>query len=595
MTIADARDTKDGSVAADLRSLLLDFAAFAGRKGIVTAFFLLLGALLEGLSLMLLVPLLAIVIGSEVPSGRLAQAMAALFAFFHIEQPLGKLALLFGLFGLLLLVRAMVLYLRDMGMARLRTAFTESHRLRVVERLAAAPWDRIVQLRHARVTQLMSGDIQRIAVAAGVVLQMTTSLAMLLAQCVLVFLLAPAMALIAFLVLAVAAVAFALVARRAHALGGATTQTNLVLMDSVSQFLGGLKLAISQNLQGGFVAEFRETLRTQAQQQIDFVRQQTTSRLALSTVAGIAGGLLVMVGFGVLHIAPATLITLLLVITRMTGPTGQIQQSVQQLAHALPVYRRVKVLERELAAIAHAPEGSGGPSVALDGPIVFDNVSFRHSADEDDEVPRGVRGVTLVIRPGETIGVTGASGAGKTTFVDLLVGLYPPDEGRISVGGVSLRGTTLAAWRDRVSYISQDAFLFHDTVARNLAWAAPGASQAEMWRALDLVGAGALVRGMPQGLDTVVGERGTLISGGERQRIALARALLRKPSLLVLDEATAAIDIAGERAILNALRMLDPRPTLIIVAHRAESLTACERVLRFEGGRRIEDKVAIRV
>src|SRR6185369_3325157 len=122
-----------------------------------------------------------------------------------------------------------------------------------------------------------------------------------------------ALALVAIIVLTLAAVAFALVTRRAHALGGATTQTNLLLMDSVGQFLGGLKLAISQNLQSGFLTEFRAALRAQSQQQIDFVRQQTTSRLALTTLASFAGGILVLVGFGVLHIAAPTLLTLLLV------------------------------------------------------------------------------------------------------------------------------------------------------------------------------------------------------------------------------------------------------------------------------------------
>jgi ATP-binding cassette, subfamily C, bacterial len=300
--------------------------------------------------------------------------------------------------------------------------------------------------------------------------------------------------------------------------------------------------------------------------------------------------LLVLLGFGVFHLAPATLIALVLIITRMIGPVGQIQQGVQQLAHALPAYEKAKELEDELTAI---PKHRLGPTVVAtplpEGAIKVQNISFRHAADDGGGSARGIEGVSLTLQPGEIVGITGPSGAGKTTLADLLVGLFPPQQGRISVGDTVLESATLASWRDRVSYVSQDPFLFHDTVRQNLIWANPQSSENDIWDALSLVGADSLIRGMELGLDTVVGERGTLLSGGERQRIALARAILRKPRLLVLDEATGAIDVQSERRILEGLRRLRPRPTIVIVAHRLESLALCERVFRFEAGRCVEE------
>jgi ATP-binding cassette subfamily C protein len=163
--------------------------------------------------------------------------------------------------------------------------------------------------------------------------------------------------------------------------------------------------------------------------------------------------------------------------------------------------------------------------------------------------------------------------------------LFPPQQGSVRVAGLPLQGGVLAAWRDAIAYVPQDAFLFHDSVRRNLTWVAPDASEDAIWRALALAGADELVRRMERGLDTVVGERGALVSGGERQRLAIARAVLRQPRVLILDEAASAIDVAGERDIFARLRALVPRPTIVAIAHRAESLAACDHLLRFENGR----------
>jgi ATP-binding cassette subfamily C protein len=408
---------------------------------------------------------------------------------------------------------------------------------------------------------------------------------MLLVQVLLVFLLAPLLAALAVGFLALAAAVLAPMVRRAGVFGAEVAGANLSLLDSTAQFLGGLKLAISQNLQTRFVAEFRRDLNELTARQVAFVRQHSRRRELFSIATALAGGLLVLLGFGVFAVAPATLIALLLVVARMSGPAGQIQQGALQLAQTLPVYGQVKTLIRELAALPHAAPLAVGANVSAlpEGPIALANVSFRYRGAEG--AGRGVRDIDLILAPGECVGITGPSGAGKTTLADLLAGLFPPDQGAITVGGQLLDGATLAAWRDRVSYVAQDPFLFHDTIRRNLAWAAKPTSEADLWEALRVAGADQVVRGMARGLDTLAGERGTLMSGGERQRIALARAVLRKPRLLVLDEATGAIDIAAERGILTRLRVLLPQPTIVIIAHRSESLALCDRVLRMEAGR----------
>jgi ATP-binding cassette subfamily C protein len=189
--------------------------------------------------------------------------------------------------------------------------------------------------------------------------------------------------------------------------------------------------------------------------------------------------------------------------------------------------------------------------------------------------------------------VSGSTGAGKTTFADLLIGLLEPESGEIVVGSTPLRGAAAISGRDRVSYVVQDPYLFRGTIRRNLLWANPQASDAEIWDALATAGVNNFVASLTAGLDTVLGERGTLISGGERQRLCLARAVLRQPFLFVLDEATSAIDVPAERKIIKAMLDLKPRPTIVMIAHRDQSLAYCDRLLRLQNGSAVAEEPAL--
>jgi ATP-binding cassette subfamily C protein len=563
---------------------------YAGRDGIPAAALVAAGALLEGVGLALLVPLLAVVVAAGAPAGRLERTAAAVLGYVGAETPAARIAVILAAFGVVVALRTAVIAARDVRVAALQIGFAEALRLRLAGRLAAASWGELVRLRHARVTQLMSAEIQSVGAAASILLRLAVAVAMLAAQAALLLMLAPLLTLTVLAVLGLASLVFVPLLGGAYAIGGAVVGGNLSLLDSTAQFLGGLKLAIGQNLQSGFLAEFGATVAKLRARQIAFTRRQARARAVFTLVTTFAAALTLVAGVGLFHASSATLIALILVVARMSGPTVTILQGAQQLARLLPAYESLCALEAELAALAPAPaRAPPRPAAAPEGPIVFEAVSYRHGDDDAGE-GRGVDALDLVIAPREFVGVTGPSGAGKTTFADLVAGLLQPQHGRVAVGGASLDGEALVAWRTAIAYVAQDAFLFHDSIRRNLAWMAPEASEAEMWRALAVADAADLVRRMERGLDTMVGERGSLVSGGERQRLALARAVLRKPRVLILDEATSAIDAAGERAIVARLLTLAPRPTIVLVAHRAESLALCDRLLTFEGGRLVADR-----
>ena len=217
------------------------------------------------------------------------------------------------------------------------------------------------------------------------------------------------------------------------------------------------------------------------------------------------------------------------------------------------------------------------------GDIRYENVSFSYG-----EGLSALSGVSLHARPGETIALVGATGAGKSTLVNLLVRFYEFTSGEIHIDGKPLRDYSLRGLREAIGVVTQESFLFNGSIRENLLMGKPGADEAELWRAVDAAKARAFIERLPSGLDSVVGERGVKLSVGEKQRLSIARALLKDPPILILDEATASVDTATERLIQEALDNLMSHRTSIVIAHRLSTIVRADQILVLDRGRIVE-------
>jgi ABC-type multidrug transport system fused ATPase/permease subunit len=240
--------------------------------------------------------------------------------------------------------------------------------------------------------------------------------------------------------------------------------------------------------------------------------------------------------------------------------------------------RLFQVLDRapRLTAPADAPQLPEGR-----GRVELDHVSFRYS-EESQEI---LHDVDLVVEPGTTVALVGATGAGKTTLVQLLPRLYDPTEGSVRIDGADLRGVDLASLRRQIAVVDDDPFLFSDTVANNIAYANPDASREAVERAAERAQASGFIAELPDGYDTRVGERGLTLSGGQRQRLAIARAFLADPRILILDDATSSVDASTEQAIKTALREVMAGRTTFIIAHRLSTIALADDIVVLEKGR----------
>jgi ATP-binding cassette, subfamily C, bacterial len=548
---------------------------------------MMLGVLTEGLGILLLVPLLELV-GLESGGGalgRIAEAVEGAFGLVNVEP---TLAALLVVFVVLVSARALIQLKEATAGARLEQEFVLRLRTRLYRAATYSDWQVFSRGRGSDVIHAMVDELHRVSVATTHVLRLVTQF--LVGTVYLVIAASVSLPITAVAVACGTALLLALRGwnTRARRTGARVSQEANAMFAAVHEHVAAMKTARSYGAEDRSVRIFADLAGSVAQAYVAVVREQAVFSALFGVGAVLILSVIVYASFALLAVPAAGILLLLFLFARLVPRFSSMQTSYHMFMSVVPAFDRVMDLIEQYEAAAEPsdlPKEVAEPRLTLTTRVELRGVRFGYAGAS--HVP-ALNGLDLVLPARRTTALVGASGAGKSTVADMVLGLLRPDAGTILIDDTPLGPDTLREWRRQVGYVPQDPFLFHDTIRANLLWARPDATEEECWEALRMAAAAAFVARLPGGMDAVVGDRGTLISGGERQRLVLARALLRDPALLVLDEATSALDAASEAEVQEAIRGLRGRTTIFVISHRLSTIRDADTIHVMDAGRVVE-------
>ena len=555
-----------------------DLFRTSGRQVIVSFLLQILTGLTQGIGLLMLIPLLGIV-GIFQNQAKSSKFVGELIDFLHkTGLPEGIVTILLFYILVVSLNSWMTSY-QSINNAKIQQRFVRHLKDKLYTSIGHSQWLFVSQMRLSDIAHVITTEVQQSGQVIFQILRLSGTLITVLAYLSVAFMLSAKMAFLSL----VGALLLLLIGRKkntlAYSIGKAGQKSMKKVFQIVIEHLSGMKVAKSFAEEDRYISEFIQYSEDVEKRKIDYARLSARTSLFFSIGTVILLSFYVYVAIGIVGLPPTTLLVLIYIFSNLLPKVSTLQTSFQSILQALPAFTSVNELQN-LCNVNHEKLiRNQDKNTKTGGAIELRNVTFSYAKKPLFE------DVSLLIPANSIVCFTGKSGSGKTTLADIILGLLKPSSGSVLINGKVLNEDILFIWRKSIGYVTQESFLFNDTIRNNLLWTNPQASESEIREALIQSSADEMVDKLESGLETIVGDRGAKLSGGERQRLALARALVRKPTMLLLDEATNALDPINENKIIEALGKLRGKTTLLVISHSAEIHRIADKIFCLENGR----------
>ena len=562
----------------------IEFLSFTWRltKGrvLLGAIATLLVGLTEGLSLILLIPIVA----AAAPGSSEKMANLPVLGPWLSDNSF-DLAILLIIFVFLVSLQAILTRTKDLYNQHILHNASDSLRNNLFEKVSLARWQAIRTQENSDLNHVLTTDADRTVAAIRSAQSLFHNIVMFAVYMGLAALVSWQMAIFASVVGTTLFAVLYPIRRKATTYGRETTNLFEAQNRTILEFIGSLRLVKLFTIEKPQAKAYAANLKMLRHRVIEFLSISSWGTIIFQVGAATIGAIFVWLSLKIYGLDIARISVLILIFVRLAPRFNTIQGTMQSFLTQAPAFTNyIKMLDFFKARQESDPEISL-PAPKLTAAIQTKNVTV----DFPNSHKPALDNVSFSIKANRVTALIGPSGSGKSTLADILLGLTQPHQGQVIIDAIPLSDSHLRAWRSSVACVSQDAILLNDTIAENLKVGRGDATEEEMWDALDTARIGNLIRSLPDGLETIAQDRGTRFSGGERQRITLARALIRRPQFLILDEATSALDWENQREIAKAIKSLRGKLTVLTIAHRASLITFADDVIALEEGQVVEN------
>ena len=538
-----------------------------------------ISGMLEGVGINAIIPLFSFVVNNQSQGeDAISEIIRKMFLFFDVNFSL-KYILIF--ISLLFILKAIVLVLSNYIAAKIATDYEESMRNRLLGAAIKATWPHLLKQKLGYLENILMVDVERGSILLLLISNTIMTIAGLLVYILVAINISFYITLITLFIGGILFFTFKPFIYKTRETANQITDLNKQIAHQINESALGMK-TIKTGVVGDKIIKIgREFFSRLKKLKIRVYLLKNVTSSFLQPISLIFICVVFAFSYKIPGFQFAALLAVIYLIQKIFQYIQQLQINLHGMNEAAPYLKNV--LNCEENALISGEKNHGQSDFCFNKSLEFKNARFAYTAEKEI-----LSDVSFEIRKGEMIGLVGPSGAGKTTIVDLILRLFEPSGGQILVDKNNITEINLKKWREHIGYVSQDIFLINDTILNNIKFYNESIIYEDAVEAAKMANIYDFIQTCPNGFDTLIGERGIMLSTGQRQRIVIARELVRKPEILILDEATSALDNESEVEIQKAIEQLKGKMTIIVIAHRLSTIMDCNRLIVLEGGRIIE-------